>query len=222
MARRRTRGEVELEARLGKLEPGTPRYNVLLAARDFRTSWIELGERLTEVSEKRQHEQWGYPSLEAYCRRELRLRRDTVAKLTRSYSFLRDHQPKALKEQPAREVPPLDVVDLLTQARERTKVSDSDFRDIQNEVFTPEGPATRSQVVQRFREVDPDAFRGQPRQTKEAEGSKLEVRKALLLAERLGTLLEADEQTSGRAKSAMGTVVAELRQRFAATQLKSA
>ena len=147
----------------------------------------------------------------------MRLRADTAAKLTRSYSFLKEHEPKALETRQEKELPPLDVVDLLTRARERAKVSDEDIQSIQQEVFEDGANPTRHAVVKRFREIDPDAFRGKPRAPKEAGGSE-DLRKALLLGERFETLVVEHPALSDNAKQVLSQVVAEVRQAFEATK----
>ncbi len=223
MPRRHSRAEAEIQARLEGLDPESPRYQVLLTARDFRASWVKLGEQLTEVREKQQHRGWGYPSFEAYCRRELRLRQETANKLTRSFGFMRDHQPAALEERAARELPPLDVVDLLSQARERAKISDRDFATIQEEVFATDAAPTRNSVVKRLREVDPEAFRGtvRPKASESGEVS-VDMRKALLLAERLAELLEGVHDLPAAALEGARTAARLLKQRFEATRKLSA
>ncbi|MEM6730860.1 MAG: hypothetical protein AAF658_04855 [Myxococcota bacterium] len=214
--RRKSRSEVEMEVRLEQLDPESSRYRVLLAARDFKASWIALGEKLTRVRESNAFTEWGYSDFETYCRRELHIKRDTANKLTRSYAFLRDHQPAALEQPPvARELPPLDVVDLLTRARERAKVSDEQFEEIRRDVFSEDQPPpTRAAVVKRFREVDPDAFRTpQKPKAKPGEGGPAEVKKALLLAERLESVLESLSVTE-QTRASLTLVVGELRHLF--------
>ena len=97
--RRRTRGEAAIESLLAKLDPSSERYRVLLATREFKASWVELGERLTEVREGGEFRTWGHETFEAYCRTELRLKPDTANKLTRSYVFLKEHEPVVLREE---------------------------------------------------------------------------------------------------------------------------
>ena len=217
MTRRRSKAEVEMENLLGTLDPSSERFRVLAAARDFKASWVILGEILTTVRDSNAFKEWGYASFEAYARRELRLRADTAAKLTRSYSFLKEHEPTALATRQEKELPPLDVVDLLTRARERAKVSDEDIQSIQQEVFEDGANPTRHAVVKRFREIDPDAFRGKPRAPKEAGGSE-DLRKALLLGERFETLVTEHPALSDNAKQVLSQVVAEVRQAFEATK----
>ena len=220
MARRKTRGEVAIQSQLTTLEPTSERYKVLVAARDFKASWVELGERLTTIRESEKFLAWGYSSFEAYCRRELHIKADTAAKLTRSYSFLRDHEPSVLKERQERELPPLDVVDLLSQARDRSKISESELRGIREEVFSPEMKIpTKGQVVRRLREIDPNAFKPAPRPATKGD-SDVELRKALLLAERLHVVLEGVSGIPRETTSAVKRVVTELKERFEAAQQK--
>jgi hypothetical protein len=201
-----------MDALLAKLEPGSERYRVLAAARDFKASWVQLGERLTETREAGQWQEWGYASFEAYCRTELRLKSETANKLTRSFSFLRDHSPDSLAARETRELPPLDVVDLLSRARERSSVSEAQLRDISQDVFTGE-PPTRIDVLKRFREVDPDAFKAPERPKSENQGGEGDLRKALLLGERLQSLLGGLEITRA-AKDGLKQLVRELQDLF--------
>jgi hypothetical protein len=221
MTRRRTRGEAQIEALLTQLDPGSERYRVLRAARDFKASWVELGERLTETREHEHYKQWGYTSFEAYCRQELRLKSETANKLTRSFSFLRDHNPESLETREVKELPPLDVVDLLSRARERAKLSDKQFEQVESEVFEGEAPPTRTDVLKRYRELDPEAFKpAAPRPTK-AAGSE-DVRKALLLAERLSSLVEGNDDVSRESRKALKALVGELKSLFEASRAKTA
>jgi hypothetical protein len=223
MGRRHNRSEAEMTAQLEALDPASPRYQVLHVARQFKAAWVDLGERLTQVRESNAFTQWGYTSFEAYCRRELHIKQDTANKLTRSFAFLRDHEPTMLEHRDTRELPPLDVVDLLSQAKERTKVSDDAFDSIREQVFDPEAkPPTKNDVVKRFREVDPEAFKPAPKPAT-TPATDNDLRKALLLAERLQSLLEA--QGDGVSKEAVQNarnVVRELRERFSQTQRQGA
>jgi len=219
MVRRRTRGEAQIEALLHKLDPESERYKVLRAARDFKASWVELGEVLTVAREGAGYKDWGYDSFEAYCRQELQIKPDTANKLTRSFAFLRDHNPDSLDNREARELPPLDVVDLLSRARERAKLSDEQFSQIEGQVFEGESPPSKTEVLKRFRELDPEAFKPAPKPVRTAGDDDL--RKALLLAERLQTVIEPHQEVSPKAHEALGSLVGELRRLFEATRRES-
>ena len=223
MPRRQSRAEAAIEARLQEVDPKSYRYEVLVAARAFRASWVALGEHLTKVREEHLYRAWGYGSFEAYARRELHLRRDTANKLTRSFGFVRDHRPEVLEEAATREIPPLDVVDLLAQARERAKVSREQFDGIQREVFESDAPPSRQAVVRRFREVDPEAFKRGSRRTVTGVGDvPVDVRKAMLLAERLKELLEAMPEVPLDVLRGASRVADHLRERFEAGRRQSA
>lgn len=213
-----------MEAHLEQLDPESDRYRVLSSARQFKVCWVELGERLTQVREVEGFRAWGYASFEAYCRRELQLKPDVANKLTRSFSFLRDHEPDLLKDRSTRELPALDVVDLLSQAKERTKISDENLNNLRDEVFKPEAkkPTTRAAVMKKIREQDPEAFKPAPKPAAEAPAEN-DLRKALLLSERLESLLVAQgEAVSKESLAHARSVVAELRERFAQTRRQGA
>ncbi|MEZ4270578.1 MAG: hypothetical protein R3C68_03830 [Myxococcota bacterium] len=217
MTRRRTRGEAAIDAQLAALEEGSPRHAILVSARDFKVAWIEFGEKLTKVREKGLYKQWGHATFETYCRRELHIKSDTANKLTRSFAFLRDHEPGALTHRQERELPPLDVVDLLSRAPERSRISDEQLTTIREEVFADGVTPTRNQVVKRFRDFDPDAFRAPRGASPQGEG---DTRKALLLAERLLSLLEAQEGISRQTLDGVRQATTELRELFEASQFK--
>lgn len=201
MGRRQSRGEVAIAAQLAQMAPDSPRYNVLILAREFKASWVGLGEKLTEIKERQAYKAWGYSNFESYCRRELHLKMDTANKLTRSYAFLRDHEPHVLAEQDKSSIPALDVVDLLSQVHAKTNVGDGALRHIAEEAFSPQANVTRQTVMKKLREVDPTAFRPgatpapapleqlPDAQSIPDEQQRAELRKALLLAERLESLL---------------------------------
>ena len=187
---RNTRTQREMEERLAQLQPGSERYLTLEAAKKFKATWVELGDCLTRVREQDLYSDWGYRSLEAYCRKELHINKDTVNKLTRSFAYVRDHEPRALEQENYQEVPALDVVDLLSQAREKSKISQAELENIRTEVFTPSPlDVSKSDLLKRFREVDPNAFRPTPA----VLSSEQQVRRALLLAEKLSGLLRVQD-----------------------------
>ena len=183
-----------------------------------KPSWLKLAEELTRVREQKAYEGWGYSSFEAYARRELRLRQDTAHKLTRSFVFLRDREPTALQHRAERELPSLDVVDLLSRARERTSVDDEALSEIQAEVFAPDANPTRHSVVKRLREYDPEAFRSQrkPPENDDAEGgdtvnTDADLKKCLVIGERLNELVSNHSQISNASKTGLETLLNELR-----------
>ena len=210
MAGQKSKSELEIEAQLKSLDPASFRYQVLASAKDFKAIWVQMGDFLTKVREQSLYKEWGYKSFEIYCRKEVRIRQDTANKLTRSFSFVRDNEPEALAAQGDQELPPLDVVDLLARARERTVVPEEELNTIREEVFHGEKEPTRQRLMKRFREVDPEAFRAKkPDEVILQEGDP-DMRKAVLVAECLLSLREPGPSISSAAKLSMQTIVQEL------------
>jgi hypothetical protein len=96
------------------------RAELLRRARRFKASWIELAEALTQAKRGGRWREWGYDSFEAYAKAELRLRQETVDKLTGSYSFLQRRAPSVLARDALRDpVPSYHAVDFLRRAEAR-------------------------------------------------------------------------------------------------------
>ncbi len=96
------------------------RAEILRRARVFKTSWVELAEALVRVKRSRSHEAWGYASFDEYAKRELRLRQETVDKLTGSFLFLKERAPDILERDGlTSKIPSYAAVDFLRRAEAR-------------------------------------------------------------------------------------------------------
>jgi hypothetical protein len=129
------------------------RHAVLLSARRFKSTWVELGKLLTQVRDQALFDGWGYPSFEAYCLAELRIRKQTALKLTRSFSFLDKHEPQALERPELREAaPPFEVVEVLAGAEERGQLSAQDYRSVRDAIWNPDRPVSelKRELTDRF------------------------------------------------------------------------
>ena len=198
-----------IEARLAELEPGSQRYEVLRATRDFKAAWIELGEKLIRVLEKKLYEDWGYSTFEAYVQEELRIRKGTAYKLTRSYGFLRDNEPQMLNTSGIMgAVPQYEVTDLLRQAHESPNIDQGTYQQLRDTAFSPD--TTRASFIRDVREKDPETFKPARPQHPHAE-----VRKALSIARKL---LEALSEVKGIAashKKAVQSIAVDLEEMMA-------
>ena len=89
------------------------RDEVLQAARAFKASWTGLARVLTRVRDQALWRSWGFSSFEVYCSKELRIRKATALKLTRSWTFLERHErgwrPDSADAKPA---PAFEVVEV--------------------------------------------------------------------------------------------------------------
>jgi hypothetical protein len=135
------------------------REEVLRAARAFKASWMGLARVLTRVRDEGLWESWGFPSFEAYCTRELRIRKATALKLTRSWSFLDRHERHWKPEAPdARPAPAFEVVEVLAEAEERGALDAEEYRSIRDSIWDPDRPvaAVRRELSERFPRPAPE------------------------------------------------------------------
>ena len=96
------------------------RAELIARARRFKASWLELAEALTHVRKHETWKRWSFDSFEQYASRELRLRMETVEKLTGSYAFLRNRAPAVLDRDGVTEsIPSYQAIDFLRRAEER-------------------------------------------------------------------------------------------------------
>lgn len=133
--------------------PGSFRHTVLLAARRFKSSWVELGKLLTQVRHEGLFTEWGYGSFEAYCLGELRIKKQTADKLTRNFSFLEKHEPQVMKApELAEAAPAFEVVEVLAQAEERGQLSAGEYKSIRDAIWNQEKPTSelRRDLVEKF------------------------------------------------------------------------
>lgn len=101
------------------------RATMLRLTRRFKASWLELGEALSEVKRNKSWERWGYESFDAYAKTELKLRADTVEKLTGSYMFLHKRAPEVLQRDPLEALPTYQAIDYLRRVEEKAAEDDS-------------------------------------------------------------------------------------------------
>ena len=146
-----TKGGQLIEQLLQQLPPDSERYRVLLSAKRFKSSWVELGESLTRVANTGQFQEWGYTSFEDYCSKEIRIRRQTADKLLLAFRFLEREEPGVLERKEARNLPDFRSVDLLRQAREEQAFSADHYSDLRKAVLEDE--RSHPTVARQFREL---------------------------------------------------------------------
>ncbi|MBI5872885.1 MAG: hypothetical protein HZB36_01920 [Candidatus Omnitrophica bacterium] len=167
----KTRSIRNIEQKMAGIEPGSMRYNVLEAAKNFKSSWIALGQILYTVYKDKHFKAWGYMTFEAYVKAELGLQKQTASKLLHSYYFLEKNEPQFLKdlqkEQKAepKSIPSLDAVNVLRLAANNKELTEEDYSEFKKSVFDDgvEGKEIKKQVGLRLRsmreEEDPEKAR---------------------------------------------------------------
>jgi hypothetical protein len=117
------------------------RAELLRRARQFKSSWIELAEGLTQAKRSGRWKDWGYDSFEAYAKGELRLKQETVDKLTGSYSFLQRRAPAVLSRDPISEpFPTYQAVDFLRRAEESDTAPREAVEEIRRRIIDEAAP----------------------------------------------------------------------------------
>ncbi len=129
------------------------RQTVLLAAKRFKSSWVELGKLLTKVLNDGLFEQWGFPSFETYCLSELRIKKQTAMKLTRNFNFLEKHEPQVMRTpELAEAAPAFEVVEVLAQAEDRGQLTVDEYKSVRDSIWNQERPTSelRRELVEKF------------------------------------------------------------------------
>lgn len=128
------------------------RAEAIARVRRFKAGWYELAETLSELRRNEQYKRWGYPDFDDYCKRELHLRKETVDKLTGSFTFLRKKAPDALRRD-GRDapIPSYQAVDFWRRAEEEAGAPEETVREIRRAVID-EG-ASLPKISRMYRQV---------------------------------------------------------------------
>jgi hypothetical protein len=178
--------EAAIAEKARSVPPGSFRHTVLLAARRFKASWVELGKLLVQVRNEAQFTEWGYESFDVYCMKELRIRNATADKLTKSFGFLERHEPKAMAQDDIAETAPaFEVVEVLAQAEDRGQLSAQEYRSIRDSIWNPEKPVSelRREFQDRWPAPEP-----------EGGGAQQGLKRLAALANRLAAELKAEKK----------------------------
>ena len=176
----RTKGSQHIEQLMQQLSPESERYKVLATAKQFKSSWVELGEWLAKISSKKRFSEWGFTSFEDYCTREVRIRRQTAEKLLLAFRFLERKEPGLLERKEGRPLPDYRSVDLLRQANEEKHFSLAEYSELRQAVIEEE--RGHPMVVKQFRDLMHSRQPGQK--------TVHQQRNALMAAKRLATSLQ--------------------------------
>lgn len=148
----KSNSERHIESIMEHLEPGSDRYDVLDKAKRFKSSWVELGEKLLAVSKKGHFREWGYGSFEEYCVQEIRIKRGTAEKLTMAYRFMEKEEPQLLdRREELKPLPDYRSIDLLRKAKEEKGFSEEEYGDLRKSVV--EEDRSHPTILKKYKEV---------------------------------------------------------------------
>jgi hypothetical protein len=177
---KKSKGSQHIEQLMQQLEPDSERYRVLATARQFKSSWVELGEWLARISRDNSFADWGYETFEDYCAKEIRIRRQTAEKLLLAFRFLERKEPGLLEKSSERPLPDYRSVDLLRQADEEQHFSMAEYGELRQAVIEDE--RSHPTVARQFRDI------GHSHQPEQRAAHR--YRSALTAARRLSNCLQ--------------------------------
>ncbi|MDD5568075.1 MAG: hypothetical protein PHY88_02595 [Candidatus Omnitrophica bacterium] len=140
MAADKPRSIQNIEDKMVSLDAGSLRYHVLESAKNFKTSWIELGRSLYSVWKDKMYKEWGFGTFDVYTAREIGIKKPTAMKLLRSYYFLEKEEPAYLKSDYAKEadtakLPSYEAVDLLRKAKDKKTLDQEDYSKLKKDIL---------------------------------------------------------------------------------------
>ncbi|MDP2652681.1 MAG: hypothetical protein Q8Q08_01475 [Candidatus Omnitrophota bacterium] len=116
------------------------RTQILKFTKDFKTSWVSLGQSLYSAWKDKLYHAWGYDKFEYYTERELGLKKETALKLLKTYLFLEQDEPAYLTEEfqeqrgPVK-VPGYESINLLRLAKQKKELNRDDYLHLKGEIF---------------------------------------------------------------------------------------
>jgi hypothetical protein len=136
----KTKSLERLEEKMGGIEEDSIRYRVLQSAKNFKTSWIDLGQALYSVWKDKAYKEWGYITFDAYTQKEIGIKKPTAMKLLKSYYFLEKEEPAYLAKenseaQPVASAPSFESVNLLRLAKDKNAIDREDYQRFKKDVL---------------------------------------------------------------------------------------
>ncbi len=137
---RKTKAIRTIEEKMQDLDTGSLRYQALEAAKGFKSSWIQLGRYLYTICQDKAYKEWGYITFEAYCAKEIGIKKQTAVKLLKSYYFLENEEPQALKlekvdRDTVSKIPSYEAVNLLRLVKASKTKENVDYGALRQDVL---------------------------------------------------------------------------------------
>jgi hypothetical protein len=144
----------KIQSHIDDLPESSVRRRVLECARRFKSSWVDLGRMLCEVKRDALWREWGFKSFDAYCAKELFIRKGTADKLTASYGFIERHEPAMARgaSDAPRPAPSFEVIEVLSRAEAAGQLPEDGWREMRDDIFerAPTPAALSRQLSERF------------------------------------------------------------------------
>lgn len=186
-----------IDQRISETDDDPKRQHILVCAKNFKTSWVELGRALYMAWKDRMYKKWGYGDFEQYTSKEIGIKKNTSMKLLRSYYFLEKEEPQVLStymdESKQGKLPGYETIDLLRQAKEKKTLDEKDYQNFREAVLEgkDDGEVKKelTQMIRQRKELEPE--------------EAWEQRRSAVVKRLLGTLRSLTEEIkSGKMVSA--------------------
>ncbi|MBI4972281.1 MAG: hypothetical protein HZC16_00500, partial [Candidatus Omnitrophica bacterium] len=162
----KTKSLESIEQKMEGLEEGGLRYQILQSAKNFKTSWVELGRALYAAWKDKLYKEWGFGNFDIYASREIGIRKNTAMKLLRSYYFLEKEEPVYLTDEykaasNAATMPTYESIDVLRLARNKKDVGEEDYARLKKDIFEKgkdvrEAKRDLTSLIRQRQELEPE------------------------------------------------------------------
>jgi len=136
----KTKSLEKIQHKMEAIDKDSLRYRILESAKNFKTSWIELGKTLYSVWKDKLYKDWGYNNFDTYTSREIGIRKQTALKLLRSYYFLEKEEPGYLKSDytesaETASLPNYESINVLRLAKNKKSLDEDGYDNLKRSVF---------------------------------------------------------------------------------------
>jgi len=138
-------------------------------AKDFKLSWIQLGQGLYSVWRDKLYQSWEFEKFEDYVVRELGLKKPLALKLVKTYFFVEQDEPVYLKKEFAEArktaiIPGYESLDVLRLARSRKELTREDYTKLRKDIFEKGKEASLvrkdlTTIIKERKKIDPEQAR---------------------------------------------------------------
>lgn len=163
----------KIEEKLDAIDGNSMRAFLLQSAKNFKTSWIELGRALFAVKKDKLFYDWGFDSFDVYAQKEVGIKKQTALKLIKSYAFLEKEETWFLEKRDQEEeqpslLPNYEAVDVLRLAKQKKDLAAGDYETLRKSVFEEgkdhkEVKKDLTALMKQREEVNPEDARMQAR-----------------------------------------------------------
>ena len=116
------------------------RAHIAQHAKNFKLSWVQLGQGLYSVWRDKLYQSWEFEKFEDYVTRELGLKKPLALKLVKTYFFVEQDEPVYLKKEFAESrktavIPGYESLDVLRLARGHKELTRDDYTKLRKDIF---------------------------------------------------------------------------------------